>query len=324
MAEIRSTLRASIVAAVLALSAACVRTTGPAPLTPSSPGHVMTAQEFMALPSRAPDLRSAYGTQSSQYGELRVPAGRGPFPVVVLIHGGCFKAAFATAASFGAMADALEAEGIATWNIEYRRLGESGSGWPGTYLDVGRAVDHIRELAGAHNLDLRRVVAVGHSAGGHLAMWVAARPRLASGSALYREDPLPIRGVVDLAGPPDLGGDYPDLAAHACGGDRVVEALLGGTAEAVPDRYAQVSALQLLPLGLPQVLVWGARDDQNPAAMAQRYTLAATAAGDPVRLVVSPAAGHFEPASPASSLWPAVRSAIRSLLDGKLPRPNGA
>jgi len=168
---------------------------------PASAGErLMTAQELTALPTRPPDYRISYGEGASQYGELRVPGGAGPHPLVILIHGGCFKAAYATAGSIGAMGDALKDVGIATWNIEYRRLGEAGSGWPGTYLDVGRAVDHVREIARAHHLDLGRVAVVGHSAGGHLAMWTAARRRLPKSSELYVADPLPVRGVMDLPG----------------------------------------------------------------------------------------------------------------------------
>jgi acetyl esterase/lipase len=277
----------------------------------------MTPQELSALPTRAPDHRLVYGEDSSQYGELRVPAGAGPHPVVVLIHGGCFKAAYATAHYFGAMGDALRADGIATWNLEYRRLGEPGSGWPGTYLDVGRAVDHLRALAGTYPLDLGRVVIVGHSAGGHLAMWAAARSRLPTGSLLYRPEPLPIRGVVDLAGPVDMSANIAGYE-RLCG-DTVVTALLGGTPAAVPSHYAQASAIKMLPLGVPQVLVLGTREDYVPLPLAAAYVRAATQAGDSVRLVVIPEAGHFEIASPLSSTWPQVKAAIRSLLDGRLP-----
>src|SRR5215212_5319226 len=150
----------------------------------------MTAEELKALPSRAPDRRITYGADASQYGELRVPGGTGSHPLVVLIHGGCFKADYATAQDFGAMADALKADGIASWNIEYRRLGNPGGGWPGTYLDVGRAIDHLRRIASAYNLDLARVVVLGHSAGGHLAMWSGTRQHIPEDSPLYLPKPL--------------------------------------------------------------------------------------------------------------------------------------
>jgi acetyl esterase/lipase len=110
-----------------------------------------------AIPSSAPDRRLLYGADSSQYGEQRVPAGPSSHPVVVLVHGGCFKAAYANAWDLAPMGDAFKADGIVTWNIEYRRLGQSGSGWPGTYLDVGRAVDHLRTIAGEYKLDVGRV-----------------------------------------------------------------------------------------------------------------------------------------------------------------------
>src|SRR5262245_52572813 len=123
----------------------------------SNPPQLMGSDELEKLPSRPPDHRVAYGSDSSQYGELRLPAGGGPHPIVVLIHGGCFKAAYATLRYMGAMADAVTSGGIATWNIEYRRVGQPGGGWPGTYLDVGQAVDYLRNLAPLHGLDTSRV-----------------------------------------------------------------------------------------------------------------------------------------------------------------------
>jgi acetyl esterase/lipase len=302
--------------ALLMTAAACA----PPPPSSAAPGPgaaLLTPQALMAIPHGPPDHLLAYGAEPSQNGELRVPAGPGPHPVVILIHGGCFRADFATAASIAPMADALKRAGIASWSIEYRRVREPGGGWPGTYQDVGHAADHLRALAGTYHLDLTRVVVVGHSAGGHLAMWTAARSRLPATSALYVRDPLPVRGVVDLDGTPDIGSDLPGMA-RACG-DTVVQVMVGGTPQTVPDRYAQVSAIQMVPLGIPQVLVWGALDDQIPLAVAQRYTRAATAAGDPVRLIVDSTAGHFESASPRTALWPSVLASIRALLDGTLP-----
>jgi acetyl esterase/lipase len=213
------------------------------------------------------------------------------------------------------MGDALKPDSIATWNIEYRRLGQPGGGWPGTYLDVGRAVDHLRTLASQHALDLGRVVIVGHSAGGHLAMWAAARTRVPTSSPIHMVDPLPVRGVLDLAGPVDMTANIPGYEGLC--GDTVVTALFGGTPAAVPERYAHASAIKLLPLGIPQVLVMGEHEEYVPRPLAEAYLLAATQAGDPVRLVVIPRVGHFEIASPRATTWPRVESAIRSLLEGK-------
>ena len=279
----------------------------------------MTPQDLQALPSQEPDQRLAYGQDSSQYGELRVPRGRGPHPVVVLIHGGCFTAAYATARDLAPLGDTLKAAGIATWNVEYRRLGQPGGGWAGTYLDVGRAVDHLREIAGKHNLDLGRVVLLGHSAGGHLAMWAAARARLPTSSLLYVTAPLPVRGVIDLAGPLDLTANIPEYE-RLCRAP-VITTLLGGSPSAVPERYAHGSPIKLLPLGMPQVLLIGEHEDFVPRPLVESYAQAAQRAGDSVRLVVIPRAGHFEIASPRTAAWPLLQAAIRSLLDGRVPKP---
>lgn len=308
-----------IAAALLALSlfAGCAAKESAPPAETASSIRLMTPSDLEALPSRPPDLRAAYGHDSSQFGELRIPSGPGPHPVVVLIHGGCFKAAYATLRDMAPMGDALKDSGIATWNIEYRRLGQPGGGWPGTYLDVGRAVDFLRSLADSNKLDLGRVVVVGHSAGGNLAMWAAARARVPAGSDVHMAEPLPVRGVVDLAGPVDLTANiegYQGLCR-----DSVITGLMGGTPAKVPEHYAQASAIKLLPLGMPQLLVIGDHEDFVPRPLAEAYVRAAAKAGDPVRLMVLPNAGHFEIASPRAATWARVEPAIRSLLDGKLP-----
>lgn len=275
--------------------------------------RLMTPQELTAVPARPADMRVEYGSDSNQFGELRIPAGRGPHPVVVLIHGGCFKAAYASLRDMAPMGDALKALGIATWNVEYRRLGQPGGGWPGTHQDVGRAVDQLRTLAETYRLDLNRVVVVGHSAGGHLAMWAASRSRIPPASALYVNDPLKVRGVVDLAGPVDLSANI-DGYEGLCK-DTVITSLLGGTPATEPERYAQASPRRLLPLGVPQVLILGQYEEFVPLALAQEYVAAARQAGDTVRLEVISGVGHFEIASPRASTWPRVRSSIRALLE---------
>jgi acetyl esterase/lipase len=309
--------RLTLAVLLLGLSAGCERRTVPPPNAAASSPRLMTPQDLLAIPSRKPDRRVRYGQDSSQYGELRVPAGAGPHPVVVLVHGGCFKAAYGNTRDLAPMADALKDRGIATWNIEYRRLGEPGGGWPGTYLDVGRAVDHLRTLAVQYRLDLSRLVVAGHSAGGHLAMWAAARSRLPRSSPLYIADPIPMRGVIDLAGPIDMTANIQGYEALCR--DSVITSLLGGTPTTVPERYAQASAIKLLPLDIPQVLVAGTHEDFVPLPLMEAYAKAARRAGDSVQIVVIAGAGHFEIASPRSSAWPRVEAAIRSLVGRRLP-----
>ena len=282
----------------------------------SSKSGLMTPEDLTSVPAQAPDDRVTYGADANQFAELRLPSGAGPHPVVVLVHGGCFKT-YGSFADLAAMGDALKGRGIATLNVEYRRVDQAGGGWPNTYLDVGHAVDHVRSLAKAHRLDLSRVVIVGHSAGGHLAMWAAARSRVPRGSALYMVNPLAVRGVVDLAGPLDLTTNvegYEGLCR-----DRVITNLMGGTSASVPERYAQASPMKLVPLGVPQVVVLGEHEEYVPLPLARSYVQAAERTGDRVRLIVIPGVGHFEIASPRAAIWPKVESAIRSLIDGKLP-----
>jgi acetyl esterase/lipase len=129
---------------------------------------LMTPADLQSLPARPADHRLAYGDDSNQIAELRLPSGSGPHPVVVLIHGGCWKAEYATLRELAPIGDALKAEGIASWNVEYRRLGQPGSGWPGPYIDIGRAIDHLRQVAPKYSLDLASVAVVGHSADSRL------------------------------------------------------------------------------------------------------------------------------------------------------------
>ena len=275
-------------------------------------GKMLTTAEALALPQPAADHRLAYGPGPLQFGELRLPAGAGPFPVAVVLHGGCWLAAYDLGYVAG-LAGELAKEGIATWSVEYRRVGDEGGGWPGTFLDVAAGADHLRALAERFPLDLGRVVAVGHSAGGHLALWLGGRHRLPAESALAAGEPLALRGVVGLA-------PIADLAAYAsdegCGA--AIPDLLGGAPAAVPERLRLASPIELLPLGIPQRLLVGSSDPIVPPAHVRAYAEAARKAGDDVTLLELPAAGHFEAVVPGTSAWPAVRAAVRGLLG--LPR----
>lgn len=269
----------------------------------------MSSQDLLALPKPPPDHTIAYGPGPQQIAELRLPKGAPPYPLVVLIHGGCWEApwGFDHVRSLGA---ALTAEGYATWSLEYRRLGDPGGGWPGTFEDVAHGADHLREVAREHPIDLDRVVALGHSAGGQLALWLAARPRLPNDSPLRAAKPLSLRGVVSLAGITDLRAA---AEGQVCGD--AIPQLLGGPPQDHADRLGESSPIELVPLGVPVRLVCGARDPVVPIDQARSYEAAARKTGDAVAVEVVEGAGHFELVNPRSSAWPVVREAVRALLE---------
>jgi acetyl esterase/lipase len=262
-----------------------------------------------------PATRIAYGSDPLQFGELRVPTGRGPHPVVIIVHGGCWVAKLGNLDDHAVALDLLRpiaadltAGGLATWNIEYRRLGNSGGGWPGSFLDIAHAADHLRDIAAENHLDLTRVVAIGHSAGGHFALWLGARHKLPATSDLYVKDPLQLKGVVDLDGPGDLKATLP-LQQRVCGAP-VITQLMGGSPEDLAQHYRQGSPVEMLPLGVPQEIFAGRMfADQTPA-----YVSAAKHAGDLVTATISEKAGHFVFVDPGSSTWPQVRKSVRVLL----------
>jgi acetyl esterase/lipase len=274
---------------------------------------LMTPQQFQAIPTKPADQRIAYGSGLDQFGELRLPGSSGPHPVVILIHGGCWRADFSNLHELGPIAEALRDQGIATWNLEYRRLGQAGGGWPGTYLDIGRGVDQLRTIAAKNGLDLSRVIVLGHSAGGHLAMWVASRQKVPEGSTIHSANPLAVRGVIDLAGTPDMTAFFP-LQRSNCGGRPVVEEMLGGTPADVPQRYAVVSAISMLPLGVMQTLVWGERDEVVPISIGQTYVKAAKQNNENVNLLKFEGIGHFEVATALPPSWPPVEKEILRML----------
>lgn len=261
------------------------------------------------LSSRAPDVRSAYGPDSLQFGELRLPAGTGPFPVAVVIHGGCWTRGFATRVNTAAVATALANNGIASWNIEYRQVGDPGGGWPNTFRDVGAGVDHLRTLATQHPLDLNRVIVTGHSAGAHLALWAGARPQMAANNPLRGERPLPARAAVALDGPADIAS-WIGADARVCGRP-VIAPLMGGTPAEVPDRYRAGSPGSMLPLGVRQYLLASAVMTTDDAIA---YQTAARAAGDSVSIFTGLAGGHFGVIAPGTPFWPPVREVFLQAL----------
>ena len=297
----RSTERGRALARVfLALAIACVA-------GPASGQRPLPFDSVAALSAPAPDHRIAYGPGPLQFGNLRLPKRPGPHPVVLFIHGGCFLSQYSISHA-AALEQAFADSGYAVWSIEYRRVGDDGGGWPGTFEDVGRAADHLRSVADQYSLDLRRVVAVGHSAGADFALWLAARNRIGPESPLRVEHPLAIRAVLALAPAPDLG------ALHAQGVcDNVIDKLMGGSPTSVPERYRDVSPALMIPIGVPQAVIIGGQD-RNWGPPGRAYQSAVVAAGDTlVRFVDAPAAGHFDVIAPTSTSWGLVIQALRDL-----------
>jgi acetyl esterase/lipase len=241
-----------------------------------------------------PEIRAEqYGTLEGQVGDLYLPRGSRS-PVVCLLHGGFWRLPYGRD-QYDAVARDLAGRGFAVWNLEYRRLGAAGGGWPGTFDDVVSGIDHLAVLAARGvDFDLRQVIVVGHSAGGHLAFWSAARQRAdrANGTA----GRVRITAVAGMAPVADL------VSAHAQGvGGTAVSELLGAPAAERPRRLSMASPSLMLPLAVPQLIVHGTVDDVVPIAMSRAYERAARASGDEIELLEIPDAGHMDMLEPSGA-----------------------
>jgi acetyl esterase/lipase len=231
-------------------------------------------------------MRHRYGSHFHQFADLLHPSEGGPFPVAVVLHGGFWRERH-TLDLTDDLARDLSRRGWAAWNVEFRRTGEvSGGGYPATLQDVAAAIDALVGLDAP--LDLGRVVAIGHSAGGQLALWAAARPDAGVG----------LVGVVSQAGVHDL------READRLGlGEGATVEFMGGHADEFPDRYADASPIERVPLGVPALLVHGEADERVPAAMSSAYADAARAAGDEVELLLRPGEDHFVHLDVSGGAW---------------------
>jgi acetyl esterase/lipase len=238
-----------------------------------------------------------YGPDRSQRADLYLPAGAGPHPVMVLVHGGSWQKRYGRVVMRGLAAD-LVRRGWAVWNIEYRRLG-NGGGWPQTFEDVAAAVDHLVELDAP--LDLEQVSITGHSAGGHLALWAASRERLPEGVP-GAQPRVTFKRAVSQAGVVDLAGGYRAWRGGA------VRALMGGSPEELPERYAVADPINFVPLDMPVLLVHGVRDETVTVRLSREYAQRARAAGGQVELIEieGEAGGHRAHIDPRGVAWAAV------------------
>ena len=268
---------------------------------------LLTAEDYLQFPRIEPDFRYTYGSNSQQFGELTLPRTTPPHPVVVLVHGGGYREIY-DLSPMGSLAASLAADGFAVWNIEYRRHGNGGE-FPQIFLDAAAAADHLRKIADAHNLNLDQVISMGHSAGGHLALWLAARHRIERSSPLYVETPAAVHAVLALAPFADIGL----LASDESASDALL-AVMGGRPAEAPANYRNGSPAELLPLGKPQTIIVGS-EDASILPNARAYVEAATALGDEPQLTVLADAGHFEVVSVQSRAWDEVRRALLNLRD---------
>lgn len=259
------------------------------------------------------DRRIAYGADSLQWGVLRVPEGEGPHPVIVMMHGGCWVGLHRPR-HVEPLMDAVTQQGWATWSLSHRQAGDAGGGWTGTFEDVGDGIDFVRELAGHFDLDTTRVVTMGHSAGGHLAIWAAGRNGYGPDDVLYDPNPLTLAGAISLGGIPDLRAHVAQ-EQNPCG-DGVFQ-LMDDAPNAYPERYAEASPAERLPVGTSQLFLHGRHDYVVPWQQITAYAEEATAAGDDVRVHIFENASHFEVIAPGSEAWQQdIRPALMDWLSG--------
>ena len=254
-------------------------------------------------------MRREDGTEAVR-GDLWMPEGAGPFPVVLMIHGGCWQKEIADHSLMDWAAADLARRGYAVWNVEYQGVDEAP--WPATFWDVREAADYLT-LLGQHlsRLDTDRTVALGHSAGGHLALWLAGSAGLPPGHEAAMGDVPPLRGVVSTGGLQDLEAAEP-VTLPSCLAE-VRDKLVGSGIGDRADPYADTSPARLLPLGVPQVAIHAEADRIAPVSLGEAWVAKAAAAGDEARLVTVPG-GHVELIAPGTHAWAATVAEIDRLL----------
>lgn len=246
-----------------------------------------------------------YGSTSDQVGDLLIPDGLGPHPVVVVIHGGFWREAYKRD-RITSLAQNLTVHGWATWNIEYRRVGDSGGGFPDTFNDVANAIDYLKDLSTEFELDLDRAVFIGYSAGGHLAVWAGSRHVLRPG-APGADPAVEPMAVISMAGVMDLE------EAHRLGtGNNATEEFIYDT---IPERYEITSPTAMLPTKRVALLVHGDNDANVPLEQSLRYAAKARETGDlPALLAVVPGVDHPGIVDPTGEAWKLVSAGLDWLL----------
>ena len=253
-------------------------------------------QDILTLPQPSGFVRIPYGLDAYNFGDLRLPSKleKGArYPVVVNIHGGFWRARYDLTHA-GHLCAALAKEGYATWNLEYRRVGNPGGGWPGSFEDISQGFLHLQQVAASYPINPGRVIVMGHSAGGQLALVLAAH-----------QD---VRGVISLAGVADMQRAFTlNLSNDAVG------EFLGGSPQRADEHFAEADPIRLPMPKKQQRLIHGTKDDIVPLELARRYRDAKQKLGEPVKLYEIPNAGHFELIDPRTEAWKTVADTVREL-----------
>ena len=292
------------------------------PLPAGAPPYANpTPQDIVEwLPRRLPDHRLRYGDDAQQFGDLRLPtqapAAATGHPVVVVAHGGGYSPNWSLDHIAPLAEQLTDAAGVATWNLEYRKPGQAGGGWPGTWLDIAAGVDHLHVIAERFRLDPARVVVVGHSAGGTFGTWAAGRAALAADSEVHAPVAVQLCGVVSLAGMLDLDAFITDGPEPP----RFLSMLLG--ADQPPDQQElRARILQVSPMvrrqhvAAPQSLIVGSEDAAVLIEQSHAYVETATGRGEgSVALDYLEGANHFDLVDPHGPAWPVVLDRVTSLL----------
>jgi len=255
----------------------------------------VSAEDILSQPQPPPDERIAYGDDRNQFLEVRLPRTNGPHPVLLNIHGGYWRAKYDLAHA-GHLCDALRAAGVATFNTEYRRVGNAGGGWPGTFEDIRSAYRFVQQEHSRFRLNPDKLVVMGHSAGGQLALCLAAHETSVS-------------RAISLAGVVDLKKAY---ALHLS--NNAVVDFLGGKPDAVPEHYREADPMELSIPHARQWLLHGKDDDTVPPEFSRDYVAQKKKAGESVELLQIPRAGHFELIDPASEAFRQVTSTVLTAL----------
>jgi len=241
------------------------------------------------------DATLHYGADANQFGDLRLPKASGPHAVLVFIHGGFWRAKYDLKHA-GHLCAALAKSGIATWNLEYRRVGNEGGGWPGTFEDVSNGYRYLRQVASRYSLDLQRQIVMGHSAGGQLAICLAGHEK-------------PSLGAISLAGVLDLQQAWGLHLSH----DAAAE-FMGGTPKQVPEHYHEASPFELALAALPQKIIHGSEDEIVPVEMSRNYVALKLKKKEDVALIEIAGAGHFDLIDPKSKAWDKLQQAVMKML----------